>query len=126
MSPRPVTPLSVSQVYSPTADGAVVVRVSVLTISLSPLVAVTMVTPLVPDTSGMEAGSSHVMLGLGRPEALQLKETGLGAVMVAFSGGWMMLAATDINKRRFNQLLGDMISLLTLDTEIKLPLSHSS
>ncbi len=53
-----------------------------------------MVAPPAPDTNGVEEGSSHVMLGLGRPEALQLKVTALGAVTVAFSGGRIILAAT--------------------------------
>ena len=69
-----LTPLSTKHLYSPSLAGDVAVIFRVLTLTLSPSFTSVMTTPLTPDTSLVESGSSQVMSGLGTPEAEQVKE----------------------------------------------------
>jgi hypothetical protein len=59
----------------------------VLVIPLIPSATSVIVTPPTPDTNTEEMGFTQVILGLGKPEAEQLKEVETGDVTVTFSGG---------------------------------------
>lgn len=72
--------------YSPSVDGEVLVIIRLLVTLLSPSSLSVMMTPPTPATNAVKWGEIQVILGLGSPEAEQLKKAGSGAVTVTPSG----------------------------------------
>ena len=95
ISLRPTTSLSVLHVYMPLENGEVINTCSVLmNDQTTPIFTVVMTMLFTPDVRILLSGSVQVMVGPGRPEAVQLNVAVLGDVTIWDEGYSVMLAAT--------------------------------
>ena len=86
--------LSVLHVYMLLTYGEVINTCKVLINDRTPIFTVVMTMLFTPDVRILSSGSVQVMVGLGRPEAVQLNVAVLGNVTTCDEGYSVMLAAT--------------------------------
>ena len=96
MAPRTITSLSALQEYMPLTDDDVIITCKMLISDLTPTSMVVIVMLFTRDIRRRPSGLVQVMLGLGRPEAVQVNVAVLGNVTSSDEGYSVMLAATVI------------------------------
>ena len=96
-SPRPTKALLALHVYLPLTDGDVIITCKVLINNLSSISIVDMFVLFCPEVRVLPSGSVQVIVGLGRPEAVQVNVAVLGEVTTCDEGYSVMLTETVTN-----------------------------